>query len=67
MQPGLTYSAALANRYRIHDKHGLPRVVYNAKINIHRDHADPIYLGNRREDLAAFQATRVDVLDRDPG
>ena len=53
------------NRYLIHDKHGLPRVVYNAKINIHREHADPIYLGNQREDLAAFQATRVDVLDRD--
>ena len=55
------------NRYLIHDKHGMPRVVYNAKINIHREHAEPIYLGNQREDLAAFQATRVDVLERDPG
>jgi hypothetical protein len=55
------------NRYLIHDKHGMPRVVYNAKINIHREHAEPIYLGNRREDLVAFQATRVDMLDRDPG
>lgn len=54
------------NRYLIHDKHGVPRVVYNAKINIHREQAEPIYLGNQREDLAAFQATRVDVLDRDP-
>jgi hypothetical protein len=55
------------NRYLIHDKHGVPRIVYNAKINIHREHAEPIFLGNRREDLAAFRATRIDVLDRHAG
>jgi len=54
------------NRYHIFDKHGTARVVYNAKINIHREHAEPIYLGNRREDLAAFSAVKVDVLNRDP-
>ena len=33
------------NRYHIRDKHGTSRTVYNAKINIHREHAEPIYLG----------------------
>ncbi len=52
------------NRYRINDKHGTSRIVYNAKINIHREHDEPIFLGNRREDLAAFSATSVEVLER---
>jgi len=53
------------NRYHIHDKHGTVRVVYNAKINIHRERAEPIYLGNRREDLTSFAAVQVDTLSRD--
>ena len=32
-------------RLSIHDKHGLKRYVYNAKINIYRREADPILLG----------------------
>ncbi len=52
------------NRYHIHDKHGQERVVYNAKINIHREHAEPIFLGNRREDMQAFSAVKVDILNR---
>ncbi len=32
-------------RLQITDKHGLSRVAYNAKVNIYRDHAQPILLG----------------------
>jgi len=39
------------NRYRILDKHGLDRVVYNAKINLHRKGSEPIYLGMQHADL----------------
>jgi len=50
------------NRYRIRDKHGAERPVYNAKLNIHRQRAEPIFLGIRNEGLAAFDATGVEVL-----
>lgn len=39
------------SRYRIHDKHGVPRKVYNAKINIHRLTDEPILLGLQNEEL----------------
>ncbi len=52
------------NRYHILDKHGTSRRVYNAKINIHRERAEPIFLGVKDEDLAPFTANQVDVLDR---
>jgi hypothetical protein len=55
----------LVNRYHIRDKHGTTRVVYNAKINIHRENADPIFLGIQREQMGAFPAARVESLDRD--
>lgn len=55
----------LVNRYHIRDKHGTSRSVYNAKINIHREGAEPIYLGIQRDDLWAFSATNVEELDRD--
>src|SRR5690606_16976595 len=35
----------LVNRYHLKDKHGTNRTVYNAKINIHRQNAEPIFLG----------------------
>jgi len=41
----------LVSRYEILDKHGLSRAVYNAKINIHRRHAEPIFLGIQHRDL----------------
>lgn len=41
------------------------RALYNAKINIHRDKAEPIYLGIRGEDLAAFDTAKVESLSRD--
>ncbi len=53
------------NRYHIRDKHGTLRTVYNAKINIHREHAEPIFLGVQREALADFAADQVEVMRRD--
>jgi len=42
-------------RYRIVDKHGLARHVYNAKINIYRTDADPIFLGRQTSELKGFK------------
>jgi hypothetical protein len=53
------------NRYQIRDKHGTTRSVYNAKINIHRENAEPIYLGIQTADLQGFAATRVEAVNRD--
>jgi hypothetical protein len=55
----------LVNRYHLRDKHGTMRTVYNAKINIHRDKAEPILLGIRSDDLWAFNALKVESLSRD--
>jgi len=38
-------------RYETRDKHGLARRAYNAKINLHRRHAAPIFLGLRHKDV----------------
>ena len=38
-------------RYRLTDKHGYTRDVYNAKINIYRRHGEPIFLGIQDHDL----------------
>jgi len=38
-------------QYTVRDKHGLTRSVYNAKINIHRREAEPIFLGIQHKDL----------------
>jgi hypothetical protein len=55
----------LVNRYHVRDKHGTTRTVYNAKINIHRNKAEPIFLGIRNDDLWAFNASKVESLSRD--
>jgi len=55
------------NRYHLRDKHSTTRTVYNAKINIHRALAEPIFLGIRSEDLWAFTASKVESLSRDVG
>ncbi|HWA12669.1 MAG TPA: hypothetical protein VHA15_06225 [Burkholderiales bacterium] len=55
----------LVNRYHLKDKHGTNRTVYNAKINIHRDKAEPIFLGIQSDDLWAFNAARVESINRD--
>lgn len=39
-------------RYAIRDKHGLSRIVYNAKINVHPQQDEPRYLGLRHADLS---------------
>jgi len=44
--------------YRVRDKHGALRTVYNAKINIHRGDAPPIFLGLRHDDLGDFGLDR---------
>ena len=53
------------HRYHLRDKHGSTRKVYNAKINIHREGAEPIYLGIQNEDLANFDA-ELEALRRNP-
>jgi hypothetical protein len=53
----------LVNRYHLRDKHGTTRAVYNAKINIHRAEAEPIFLGMRSGDLPAFDAVNVELLN----
>jgi hypothetical protein len=55
----------LVNRYHLKDKHGTTRSVYNAKINIHRDKAEPIFLGIQSDDLWAFNTARVESINRD--
>ncbi len=40
-------------RIAIHDKHGITRNVFNAKVNIYRQHADPILLGIEDRTLAS--------------
>jgi hypothetical protein len=55
----------LVNRYHIRDKHGTTRIVYNAKINIHRKNTEPIFLGIQRDDLWAFASVKVDALNRE--
>lgn len=41
----------LADPIEICDKHGVTRSVYNAKINIHLHHAEPIFLGIQHKNL----------------
>ena len=49
------------SEFEIEDKHHLHHRVYNAKVNIHREGGQPLYLGLRDEDLQRFAARRVDV------
>jgi len=44
------------SKYLITDKHGLTRDVFNAKVNIYRQDATPIYLGIQDSDLSNFGA-----------
>jgi hypothetical protein len=38
-------------RFPIEDKHGATRLVYNAKVNIHCEHAEPLFLGLQHKDI----------------
>jgi len=51
------------NQYKIQDKHGLDRIVYNAKINLHRTEAEPIFLGIQHADLHSPGAATVEWSD----
>jgi hypothetical protein len=42
------------NQYVVPDKHGMFHKVYNAKLNIHRDNAEPIYLGIQNDEIPDF-------------
>jgi hypothetical protein len=55
----------LVNRYLLRDKHNATRIVYNAKINIHRASAEPIYLGIQNEELWNFDGAQLPPLDRE--
>ncbi|MDZ7643707.1 MAG: hypothetical protein U5K76_05370 [Woeseiaceae bacterium] len=44
-------------RLEIRDKHGLTRNAYNAKVNIYREHAEPILLGIEDRKLRVEQIT----------
>ena len=43
-------------RYRVSDKHGRTRDVFNAKINIYRRKGEAIFLGAQDHELAEFKA-----------
>ena len=47
-------------KYLITDKHGLTRHAYNAKINIYRENAEPIFLGVQDHDLRMQPASHSD-------
>ncbi len=42
-------------KYKITDKHGLTRNAFNAKLNIYRNEADPLFLGLQDSDLVDFE------------
>jgi hypothetical protein len=54
-------------KYLIADKHGRTRSVYNAKINIYRRRADPIFLGVQNKDLIGFKHVGSDFVDAPAG
>jgi hypothetical protein len=63
--PRLPGGPFMVNRYYLRDKHGTTRAVYNAKINIHRDRAETIFLGRQQEDLEKFNAAKIEPLSRE--
>ena len=46
------------NRYRASDKHGIKHALFNAKINIHREAGESIFLGVRNQ---AFEGLELDA------
>ena len=51
------------SRFRITDKHGFRRHVYNAKVNIYRSRGEPILLGLQHHDLARFPHETQDLVE----
>ncbi len=52
-QPDGSYTI---RQYQITDKHGFKHTVFNAKVNIYRTHADPIFLGIQDNALTDFNS-----------
>ncbi|HEC90832.1 MAG TPA: hypothetical protein ENI55_04115 [Alphaproteobacteria bacterium] len=52
------------SRYRILDKHGRGRNVFNAKVNIYRKGAEAIFLGAQARDLNEFDAAEEYIIAR---
>lgn len=48
------YGGYNIDKYLITDKHGYTRYVFNAKVNVHREKAGPIFLGIQNKDLSDF-------------
>ena len=42
-------------QYLLHNKHGLTRHIYNAKVNIYRQQAGPIYLSVQDKEMQKFE------------
>jgi len=63
--PGRGGGRYMVNRYYLRDKHGTTRVAYNAKIDIHRDAAEPIFLGMQHHALQDYNAAKVEALNPD--
>jgi hypothetical protein len=49
------------SRFRAVDKHGAARHMFNAKLNIHRHDAAPIFLGIRDADVQGFSVARLNT------
>jgi hypothetical protein len=49
--PGAAGGQFTVASYDIRDKHGISHSVYNAKINVHLQQADPIFLGVQHKDV----------------
>jgi hypothetical protein len=49
-------------KYTITDKHGLTRNAFNAKLNIYRQEAEPIFLGLQNSDLSDFENLETKIL-----
>jgi hypothetical protein len=64
---GIATGGYTVNRYSLRDKHGAARIVYNAKVNIHREQADSIFLGIQNEQLWSFSGVPIEPLRRPAG
>ena len=64
--PQLEGGGYSVRRILIHDKHGISRNVFNAKVNIYRQHAAPILLGIEDRTLAAEPVSKPVAVASEP-
>jgi hypothetical protein len=50
-------------KYLVTDKHGRTRNIYNAKLNIYRKQADPIFLGVQAADLTELEVVGTTLVE----